>query len=205
MMPFIDRGLNLSTSSSIFNESALNCTSPMFFLDDAPLDSLTEHQFPWKEGTTLITGDSMLTGLDEKKLRNCKVRIHPGAGITDMFYHLGSHLRKKPSRVILLTGTNDCMNNDWSRVIEKMLQLQIFIEERVPNCEVIFSTLIPRFDNHKAQQAVCKVNQELMKLKLNVMKNGHFEREHVGKKGLHLNPRGVGKLITNFVNFLKNL
>ena len=52
--------------------------------------------YPWSPGTVLITGDSMLYGIEERKLRNAKVRMHPGASIEDMYPHLGAHLRKKP-------------------------------------------------------------------------------------------------------------
>ena len=37
----------------------------------------------WKKGTTLIVGDSMLYGIDEKRLCNTKVRIFPGSTIED--------------------------------------------------------------------------------------------------------------------------
>ena len=146
----------------------------------------------------------MLTGLDENKLRNCKVRIHPGARIKDMYYHLGSHLRKKPSKVILLIGTNDCVDDSWSQVVEKLIQLKIFIDVYSPGCHVIFATLITRYDNYNSQQVVHKVNGELIKMDVNILKNYNFERSHIGKRGLHLSSKGIGKLITNFVNFLKS-
>ena len=48
----------------------------------------------WKYGTTLITGDSMLNGMDESRLKNEKVRIYPGASVDDMFFNI-SFTKKK--------------------------------------------------------------------------------------------------------------
>ena len=64
----------------------------------------------WKRGTTLIIGDSMIYGLDEARLRNCKVRVYPGASIEDMYYNLVPLLRKKPTNIIFHAGANNAVN-----------------------------------------------------------------------------------------------
>ena len=78
----------------------------------------------WKPQTTLIVGDSMLYGLEESRLRNCKVRMFPGASIEDMHYNLIPLLRKKPTTIILHAGTNNCINNNSNEIIEKLLNLK---------------------------------------------------------------------------------
>lgn len=53
----------------------------------------------WNHGCTLIAGDSILNGIDEKKLskrRNVKVRNFPGATTADMKDYLKPLLRKNP-------------------------------------------------------------------------------------------------------------
>ena len=64
----------------------------------------------WKNDTTLIMGDSTVTGLMEKKMsrnRKVKIRFFPGAKINDMFHYAIPLLEKKPDYVILHVGTND--------------------------------------------------------------------------------------------------
>ena len=55
-----------------------------------------------------IVGDSMLNGLDERKMKkgngNIKVRAHPGATVTDMLDYLKPISQKQPSHLILHAG-----------------------------------------------------------------------------------------------------
>ena len=161
--------------------------------------------YPWSPGTVLITGDSMLFGIEERKLRNAKVRMHPGASIEDMYHHLGAHLRKKPSNILLLVGTNNCTSDDYNVVIEKILALREFIHSRIPNCGVYFSTLIKRYDDRVAEKTVNLVNEKLRSTEINYMNNDNIDRTFIGKKGLHMTPRGIGKLVLNIVRWLKGL
>ena len=51
----------------------------------------------WKKGTTLIVGDSMLAGMEEKRKtgnRSVKVRIFPGATTHDIYDYLKPLLKK---------------------------------------------------------------------------------------------------------------
>ena len=196
--PLIERGLG---KRSEIQEQYIPSTDSLV---EPVLEQSTENIVPWKKGTILITGDSMLYGLDEKKLRNSKVRIHPGASIENMYLHLAAHLEKKPSKVVLLVGTNNCVNERSSIVIEKLLKLKLFILSRCC-CEVYFSTLINRTDMYSAQQVVKEVNIELGNLDINLINNNNIDASCLGRKGLHLSDRGTGKLIMNFVNFVKKL
>ena len=64
----------------------------------------------WKRGTTLIVGDSMLAGIEQKRIsgyRNVKVRIFPGAATHDMYEYLKPLLKKNLDNIILHFGTNN--------------------------------------------------------------------------------------------------
>ena len=65
----------------------------------------------WRKGTTLITGDSILYGIDEKNIcqnYSVKVRVFPCSAIEDLKdYYIKPLLRKQPSKVILRVGTNN--------------------------------------------------------------------------------------------------
>ena len=67
----------------------------------------------WKRGTTLIVGDSMLAGIEQKRIsgnRNVKLRIFPGAFTHDMYDYLKPLLKKNPDNIILHIGTNNSVN-----------------------------------------------------------------------------------------------
>ena len=71
--------------------------------------------FTWKKGTVLITGDSMLNGIDESKLQmKCDVKVRPfsGAITEDMHSYLKALLKKGPTTVFLHIGTNDATENE---------------------------------------------------------------------------------------------
>ena len=53
--------------------------------------------YPWKKGTTIIIGDSILSGLRELKMskrKTIKVRTFPGATIVDIKFFIIRHLKK---------------------------------------------------------------------------------------------------------------
>ena len=63
----------------------------------------------WNKGTTLIVGDSTLSGLKESKMsqkRLIKVRTFPAATIQDMKFFVVPHFKKKPENIIHV-GTNN--------------------------------------------------------------------------------------------------
>ena len=59
----------------------------------------------WSRNTTLIVGDSMLSGIDEKRIskrdRKVKVKNFPGATIDDMYDYIKPLLKKCPGNIIL--------------------------------------------------------------------------------------------------------
>ena len=74
-----------------------------------------EDKSKWRKNTTLIVGDSMISGIDQQRLsvkeRIVKVRSFPGATINDMYDYIRPLLKKAPDNVILHVGTNDTPNN----------------------------------------------------------------------------------------------
>ena len=162
----------------------------------------------WNSRTTLIVGDSMLYGLDETRLKNCKVRVYSGASIEDMHYNLVPLLRKKPATIIIHTGTNNSTRDTSSEIIEKLLNLKEFILLQLPECKVIFSSLINRYDDAKAQLTTYRTNKKFESLENqghHVINNSNIDRKHLGKKGHHMTPYGTSRLAMNFIRVLKTL
>ena len=60
-------------------------------------------------------------------------------------------IEKKPDKLILHVGTNNCPYEPSEIIIKKLINLKFKIEQSQPSCKVIISTPIIRFDNAKAQ------------------------------------------------------
>ena len=164
----------------------------------------------WPENTVLITGDSMLHGVEEKRISrkfNVKVRTHPGAKIKDMYDHLNPYLRKKPKYLILHIGTNDASIQEKTSdvIFDEILQLKRYAESKVPDIKVTISCPIIRLDNSLANLKIVHLNQKLKTENVSVIQNENIKREHLGKMGLHMIPRGTARMAMNFIAFIKHL
>jgi len=139
--------------------------------------SLTLDSYPYPNNTTVIMGDSMLSGIDEEKLKvnykNIKVRYFPGASINDMKHYSIPILNKKPKNIILHIGTNDCKNSTSGEVYAKVQQLIAMFKSQLPTVNVIISTIIGRTDSKEAQMIVSQVNMLLKSSSLTIMDNGY--------------------------------
>ena len=85
---------------------------PITILSNLTEPRMTNKQHTWKKGTTLIIGDSILSGLREYKMsrrKTIKVRTFPGATINDMKFFAVLLLKKKPDKVIIHVGTMKCL------------------------------------------------------------------------------------------------
>ena len=89
------------------------------FTNNKPL--LSDH--PFRKGTCLIVGDSILAGIDENRLstgkHKAKVRYFPGARTDHMYNYMKEPLRKLPDYIILHIGTNDAVNNTSREILGK--------------------------------------------------------------------------------------
>ena len=64
------------------------------------------------------------------------------------------------------------------------------------------SNLITGTGNGKASLTVVKANEYLHGLQMDIIDNGNITSTEL-KKGLHLNPRGLGKLAVKFIRRIK--
>ena len=97
----------------------------------------------WPAGTCLIVRDSILTGIDQKRLsRNnqaVKVRDFRGATVDDLKHHLVPLLKKKPEHITLDIGTNDAVSKTSRQILDELLHLKQYIINTLPTCRVIVS------------------------------------------------------------------
>ena len=162
----------------------------------------------WPKDTTLIVGDSMLLGIDENRLsgikkKSIKVRPFSGASIEDMMDHIKPLIRKSPTNMILHIGVNNVLEDDSQMILNKLLSLKALIEKNLPDCKLVISKIIQRFDKEGANSTIDDLNRSLDSLCLKTIDNSNITIQHLGKKGLHLNDWGRGRLALNFMKTLR--
>eukprot|EP00112_Aurelia_sp_Birch-Aquarium-sp1_P010722 Seg2283.5 transcript_id=Seg2283.5/GoldUCD/mRNA.D3Y31 product="hypothetical protein" protein_id=Seg2283.5/GoldUCD/D3Y31 len=166
---------------------------------------------PWRKGTTLIVADSILYGIDERKICQnglVKVRVFSGTTIEDLKdYYIKPLLRKKPSKVILHVGTNNASlkNANPDQILDALLDFKKDIEDQVPGCMVVLSMPTKRFDNEEYGKIVESLNKKIIDLGIEAINNSNISRGDIGKKGLHLNAKGTSKLTSKLVSKLRSL
>ena len=95
--------------------------------------------------------------------------------------------------------TNNTVNESPKVVLSKLLDLKKFIENTLPESNVIISNLITRTDNGKASLTVIKTNEHLHALQMDIIDNENITSNELNKGGLHLNLRDLGKLAINSI------
>ena len=89
--------------------------------------------------------------------------------------------------------------------MDKILSLKQCIEKILPESKIIISNIIERLGNRKVALSLKQLNEHLCSLKVDTVDNSNIGKESLGKKGLHLSPKGSGKLAINFMKKIKNL
>ena len=162
----------------------------------------------WPEGTILIAGDSILGGLEEKRMsakNRIKVRSLPGSKIDDFFYYLPPLLAKKPSVLIIHVSTNDSVNKSAEDIIAGLKRLKLFVQSEAPGVKVVFSAPTIRADNPKAAQTIKKVIALLRNIDADCVDHSNIEEEHLGKNSkLHLTRQGTSTLALNFIKYIRS-
>ena len=77
--------------------------------------------------------------------------------------------------------------------------LKTFIENSVKGINVILSKPILRIDIPKARITLDQLCRKLENLNIKTLDNSNIADIHLGRKGLHLNGRGNGRLALNWL------
>ena len=162
---------------------------------------------PWRRNTTLIVGDSILSGVEESELQrySAKVRAFSGARIDDMYDYLKPLLSKMPTNVILHVGTNDASTKSANAMFEELENLKKYVHNVLPDANVYLSTPTIRVDDQKANHALRDLTRKMIASSYEIIDNSNVVSEGVGKKGLHLNDKGSGRLALNYINLMKRV
>ena len=144
----------------------------------------------------------MLNGIDEKLLSkkhgNVKVFHFSRARIEDINQYIIPIVKKQPDYLILHVGTNDATTNTSKKIVDDLLILKSNILKQLPSCRIVLWKPIIRHDNGKASLTIRNVNKHLSALQSECIEKHNISSQHFGRKGLHLNPKGKGRLALNF-------
>ena len=136
-----------------------------------------------------------------------KVRCFRISTISDLQWHYMQPLiSKKPSTVIIHVGTNDAGIKEATadKIVDKLLELKKEVENKLPEATIVISTLLKRNDKVGAGQIIETLNRKTRGLGLTIVNNTNIDSQDLGRKGLNLNARGVGKLAINLINKLRS-
>ena len=149
----------------------------------------------------------MINGIDEKrqsqKFGNVKVFHFLGARTKDLNHYFVPIIKNKRDYLILHVGTNDATTNSFRKIVGELLMLRTNISKQLSNCRIVLSKPTICHDHGKANLTVRNVNKHLENLELECIDNNNINAEHLGQKGLHLNPKGKGRLALNFLKQLR--
>ena len=121
-----------------------------------------------------------------------------------MYDYLSPLLKKKPSYIIVHIGSNNSPYKTSSHILDEMLKLKAHIEIVLPTVRVYFSCPILRFDDVKANLTLHHLVKKMKHL-TNIIVHDNVDRCCLGKKGVHLNPKGSGRLVINLLSLIRRL
>ena len=128
-----------------------------------------------------------------------------GSNVTDMHHYITPLLKKEPDHILLHIGSNSAPYETSAKIMDDIMTLKKFIEEKLPRCNVIISQPTILTYDMKAHFTLQQVSNKIERLNLKHMNNSNITDVHLGKKGLHLNGRGTGRLALNIISLIKEL
>ena len=88
-------------------------------------------------------------------------------------------IRKQPKYTIIHAGTKDAVKFTSRDILNKLLQLKSFIQEKLPDAEITISTPTLRSGNGKAALTVRQLTNHLINLKIDSLDNRNITGKHL--------------------------
>ena len=137
-----------------------------------------------------------------------KVRCLPASTVAGLEkFYMQPLLSIKPSHVVIHVRTNDAPNRGSTAdsILSELLVIKKDIEAKLPNATVMISTPIKRTDQSSAGKIIEELNRKIRSLRLSTVDNNNIGPKEIGRKGLHLNDKGVSKFASNLVAKLRSI
>ena len=136
-----------------------------------------EIKHSWPKGTYVAIGDPMFAGIDERK------KSFPGATCSDMYNYLVPILEKKTDHVILHVGTNNVAHYIGTEIVDKLLELKLFIVKQLPTTHIVIFHPIKRTDSKHFPFVKLYANNSIFGyLSINSLINKITQLRKVGRK-----------------------
>ena len=129
-----------------------------------------------------------------------KVLPFPGTKTEDIFHYPVPLLQKMLDYVILHVGTNDAMDYEASDTVKEIRRVIKINKLSVPNCKVIISRQIKRYDNSNASRVIEELIAQFQKLTIDMIGNENIEEKQLGKRGSNLNGFGLKSFSQNLID-----
>ena len=106
-----------------------------------------------------------------------------------------------------MIGTNDIENKAVEDPFEEIKSLLDMILEKLPKCHMVVSEIINRSRKCKAttNEKNNKLNIELKKMNIDILRQQNILQEHIKQSGLHLNRHCNGQLTSNIISKLRSV
>ena len=95
--------------------------------------------------------------------------------------------------------------NQQYQIYGEILNLKEYVEDVLPNVNVYISCPLIRADNITANHTLRKLDMLLKTHNKNIIENDDIDGTCLGRKGLHLNAKGSGRLASNFISLMRHL
>ena len=165
----------------------------------------------WNKGTTLVIGDSILSGLREYKIstqKTIKIRIFLGVTLANMKFSIILHLRKSPHQIFLRVGTNDAPQATSDGTPQEMFNAikdsKSFIQKYAPESNMIISTPVLRVDKANANDINKRYTDLLKEAKVDYIFNNNIAEFNIDQYGSHINESGSIILAKNLISGIRN-
>ena len=101
-----------------------------------------------------------------------------------------------------MVGTNDTEESS-DILLSELLSLKKWILEVLLDVNVTLSCPTICSDNQKARLTILHLRKKLSDLNINFISNENINHSHLGRKGLHLNNRGLARLAMNYLSHIR--
>ena len=199
-----------SSNQSVQRDDNKNTNNNYHNSNKSPDSSKPKQGVDVMKKKVFIIGDSIVNGLDYKKLKkNHFVKVHPHGGATtdDMVHHIKTFVKRKPDLVIIHSGTNDLTNN--VDTIEQVDNLVKVCKKILPETKLAFSSLTLRKDRKKLFGKIQKLNDRLKKVcsihNIGFIDNNNIDERGLSKGKLHLNKSGMKVLTDNVFDYMNSI
>ena len=176
--------------------------------NNADNNNVQQNNEEWRQVTTLTLGDSVISGLIEKKMsrnRKIKVRYFPGAKNKDMNHYAIPLLDKKPENIILHLGINDAPYKSGTDILKDLIELKDFILEKSPSCKKItLSSPAVRTGRENATKNNENLTNKLKEQGIHYITHDNTTHKHLYRDGLHLNSVGISIFAETFLSYIRS-